>query len=258
MTQRANILQELRELESPLATYNPVYPGVVPEGYFDGLADQVLRRIRAMEAGTAAEEIAHLSPLLSGLTREMPGQVPAGYFEELEASLLTAVSGTDRSAREELESLSPLLSGLKKDMPYSVPQGYFEQLPGTVPVQVKTAAPVLHMGSRRWMRYAAAAVITGLIAVTAFLYSNRNNQPQSMARFEEKINKEIKKTSDKDLNEFMKQFDDAGLTGEETATTGSDNEIKTLLKDIPESELKKFLEETAETESNTDEAFLMN
>jgi hypothetical protein len=47
-------------------------------GYFEGLAEQVLLRIRQEEA---AEELSNLSPLLSKLSRQHPFQVPEGYFE---------------------------------------------------------------------------------------------------------------------------------------------------------------------------------
>ena len=70
--------------------------------------------------------------------------------------------------------------------------------------------------------------------------------------------KEIRKTSDTVLNEFVKQFDEAGLSTEETAATDTHSEAKDLLKDIPETELKQFLDETADAETSTDETLFMN
>jgi hypothetical protein len=109
---------------------------------------------------------------------------------------------------------------------------------------------------------AAAAVVTGVIAILGFLYLSNDNSGSttgtSMARYQKSMLKEIKKTSDTELNEFVKQFDEAGLTTEETATTDTNKEVKELLKDIPETELKQFLDETAETETSTDETLLMN
>ncbi len=263
MTQKETILQELKDLESSLAGITSPNTFSVPEGYFEGLSRQVLSRIRAMEASTAAEELGHLSPLLSQLPKTMPYTVPAGYFEGLESTLVSAAMYGEQEAKEELENISSLLSGLKKEMPYSVPAGYFDTI-STPAAASKPAAKVVSMGSsRKWFRYAAAAVVTGVIALLGFLYMSQdttgNTTGTSMARFEKSMLKEIRKTSDTELTEFVKQFDEAGLSTEETAANDTEKEIKELLKDIPESELKQFLDETADAETSTDdETLLMN
>ena len=260
MTQRDNILQELRELQSKLADHTPENIYSVPTGYFDGLAEQVLRRIRALDAENAVDELACLSPLLSKLSKDMPYTVPAGYFEEMETSLISSVSTGSQSAKEELETLSPLLSGLKKELPYSVPVGYFESL-GENRASAKTETKIVSLGSRKWIRFAAAAVVTGIIVTIGFLYFSpvENGPGSSFARFEKKITKEIKKTSDKELDDFIQQFSDAGLDTEETVINIPDAEVKELLKDVPETELKKFLEETADTETpDAEEMLLIN
>jgi hypothetical protein len=262
MTPKNNIAQELRDLESSLADLSAQNTYSVPEGYFDQLADRVLSRIRAMEAATAAEELGHLSPLLSQLPKTMPYTVPAGYFESLESTLVSVAMYGEQEAAEELENISPLLSGLKKEMPYSVPAGYFDTISAPVAAS-QPAAKVVSMGSsRKWFRYAAAAVVTGVIAILGFLYLSNGNtettEGTSMARYQKSMLKELKKTSDTELNEFVKQFDEAGLSAEETASTDTNKEVKELLKDIPETELKQFLDETAETETSTDETLLMN
>lgn len=260
MTPKNNIAQELKELESSLADLSAQSTYSVPEGYFEGLAERVLSRIRAMEAATASEELGYLSPLLSRMPKTMPYQVPAGYFEEMESTLVSAAMYGEQEASEELDSLSPLLSGLKKEMPYSVPAGYFDSI--NVPVaETNQPAKVIAMGgSRKWFRYAAAAVVTGVIAILGFLYANRDSagstEGSRVARIEKSVLKEIKKTSDTELTEFVKQFDDAGLRTDETASIDPNKEVKELLKDIPENELKQFLNETAEAETSTDEETL--
>lgn len=263
MTPKNNIAQELKELESSLSGLSVQNTYSVPEGYFERLAERVLSRIRAMEAATAAEELGHLSPLLSQLPKTMPYQVPAGYFEDMESTLVSAVMYGEQDASEELGNLSPLLSGLKKEMPYSVPAGYFDTVSAPVAAENKSAKVVSMVGSRKWFRYAAAAVVTGVIVLLGFSYFNQENSGSSygtaVANFDKSALKEIKKTSDTELNEFVKQFDEAGLSTEETAATDTKKEVKDLLKDIPENELKQFLNETAETETSTDEEpLLMN
>jgi hypothetical protein len=274
MTQNSNILQELIELKSTLASKAPQNVYEVPTGYFEGLANLVLNRIKALEANDASEELSYLSPVLSRFSKEMPYSTPAGYFEELEDRLMQGVLEDSgylqkvQSAKEELESISPLLSGLNKQMPYSVPLDYFETLslkPQTrkedTPAKVIpiTARKVVSITHRKWFRFAAAAMITGIIALAGLLYfNNRKTDPvKSFAKFEKKLDKEIKNTSDTELSQFVQQFTIAGLNGEERAYNDPKMEPKELLKDVPESELKEFLQETADPDLD-DDVPLMN
>lgn len=261
MNNRQNILQELEELKSMLASAVPANCYSVPAGYFQGLAGQVLSRIKALEVTSATDELNILSASLAGLSKKTVYNVPRGYFEELPGKMLAAVQkpAINKTAKEELESISPLLSGLKKEMPYRVPQGYFESSIDT-PAQPETK--VISISSRKWFRYAAAAVVAGIIILAGFLYNGNTsgNQAQSLATFEKKLTKEIDKTSDKELDDFLQQFSDAGLTGEEKASAEADKEVKELLKDVSETELKEFLQETSEGDisSGTEEPSIMN
>lgn len=237
-----------------------------PEGYFETLLEKVLNRIKTMEAGNAVEELGYLSPLLSNVSKQIPYTVPTGYFEELEGKLMQSIreSNDYHTAKEELEILSPLLSSLKKEIPYTAPHGYFENLVEILSTKEdKPASKVISLTSSKWFRYAAAAMITGVIAMTGFLYINNttaNNPAKALVKFEKKLNKEIEKTSDKELDEFIQQFSDAGLNGEEKASHQSraDSEVKELLKDVSETELKEFLEETADAETIAEEPSSMN
>ena len=236
MTPKNNIAQELRDLESTLADLSAQNTYSVPEGYFEGLAEKVLSRIRAIEAA------------------------PAGYFEDMESTLVSVAMYGEQEASEELGNISPLLSGLKKEMPYSVPAGYFDTI-STPVTEAHQPAKVVAMGdSRKWFRYAAAAVVTGVVALLSILYFSQDNTGNTegtlAAKFEKSMLKEIRKTSDTVLTEFVKQFDEAGLRTDETAATDTNKEVKDLLKDIPENELNQFLNETAETETSTDEETL--
>jgi hypothetical protein len=266
MTQREIILQELNELNSTLATASSQNIYTIPAGYFEGLIDQVMNRIRAMEASNAGEELGYLSPLLSNTTKQMPYSVPQGYFDGLEKTMLQSVLKSNETAKEEIETLSPLLSGLKKEIsarphrsdgPYSVPAGYFENL-GIAAKEVSPEVKVIPFTNRKWFRYAAAAVVTGIMAITGILiYQKNNSSEKSLARLEKKINKEIKKASDKELDDFL-QYTDAGLDGTEKASVNPDTETKELLKDIPDSELKEFLDETSDETEPGSENIKMN
>ncbi len=254
MTQRDNILEELSELKSSLvnAPVQNVYP--VPAGYFDGLVDRVLDRIKAMEASNPQEELGSLSPLLSKLSKQMPYTVPLDYFEGLGQHVLQSIreSSDHQTAKEELETISPLLSGLKKQNPYTVPQGYFENL-----VSDKPAAKVISFTGRKWFRYAAAAVITGVIALGGLLYYN-SRQVDPVEQPYAWIKKSIKKVDTKDIDAFVKLADEELPSQKDVVVNpASQNEIKELMKDVSDKEIQDFLDETPETESN-DDGTMMN
>lgn len=304
MTQKDNILKELQELKSSLANHTPqnVYsvpagyfdglaaqmltrikameattageelfylspvvndlskqvPYAVPAGYFEGLISQVLNRIKAMDAATASEELEMLSPLLSNISKEMPYTVPAGYFEDLSLENITA--DTDNlSAKEELETISPLLSSLKKEMPYSVPQGYFESLGADIhTAENKPAAKVVSLGSRKWFRYAAAAVVVGVIATIAFMFINRDKVTADQDSFAW-VKKNVKKVSTEKLEEFI-QLTDAEKSVASVDLKGQ-QEVKELVKDVPEDEIQNLLDDTkiledADTDDASDEVFM--
>jgi len=234
MTQKDNILQELKELESTLANHPAQNTYTVPGGYFEGLVAQTLNRIKALEATTASEELSFLSATLNNISKETVYTVPAGYFEGLEEKILQSVSrDNNQTAKEELETLSPLLSGLKKEIPYAVPAGYFDSL------QTKQETKVVSITSHKWFRYAVAAVMVGVVATVALLI---NNSQRSFDKFVAKVDKEIKKASDKELIEFVELTD----ASRDMAVNGSKEDVKELLKDIPAAELQEFLEEVAE------------
>lgn len=252
MTQRDNILKELNELNSQLAAQNPVNIYSVPAGYFDGLVAEVMKRIKALEADNAADELAHLSPLLSSLTKQNPYTVPAGYFENLDGQLNGIIhSEKELSSKEETATLSPLLAGLRNENPYQVPQGYFETLTAGIPKENKPQAKVISFTSRKWFRYAAAAVITGVVVLAGFLFlNNGSGNNETGAKVFAKVSKDINKLSDVQKDDLI-EFLNTGITGTETVQVNTDNkskEIKRLLQDVSEEELKDFQEQTEDLE----------
>ena len=242
MTNSNDILNELKELGSNL-TVNPlenIYS--VPKGYFEGFASQVLARIKALEAADAKEELSHLSPYLSGLQKINPYKVPAGYFEGLEERLESVVHVTTefKNADDELEGLSPLLKGLRKENPFSVPQGYFENLSAPVVKETK----VVSITSRRWFRMAAAAVVIGIVALTGILLIGKDKiDPNKNSH--EWVAKNLKKVSTEKIDEFVKLTENEKAMQESIVSIGNkSDDIKELIKDIPESEIQDFLKDT--------------
>src|SRR6187549_2924508 len=168
MTNRNTILNELADLGSVLANHDPQSIYAVPVDYFEGLADQILDRIKALEANDAKEELSYLSPFLSNVSKEMPYSVPAGFFQDLSEDVLKKISEHEdrQTSKEEIETLSPLLSSLKNKNPYSIPAGYFGNLETGFD---KKQTKVISITKRRWYRLAVAAVIIGVVAIGGLL-----------------------------------------------------------------------------------------
>lgn len=232
MNPRENILNELKDLNSSLPSETAPNPYIVPQGYFEGLADAVLAKIKGENAVSALEEIAQLSPLLAGLSRKMPYDVPAGFFD-----------ATDLSGVAEEERLPEVLARLDKTMPFEVPPGYFETLPGMMLHRVaKPQDKVVSMG-KRWMRIAAAAVVAGLIAVSGFIYFN--NKPATVSVDHPGwVATKLKDVETKDLEQFIEQANvSIAQNKPKTKPVSTTADAESLLKDVSNEELGSFLEE---------------
>ncbi len=271
MAQNHNILQELRELESALANAPFANPFEVPVNYFENLPGLILNRIRALEASNAADELAYLSPFLSTVPKTMPYSIPAGYFEELsqEISAIIGINGEFKSPKDELEAISPLLSGIGKEMPNYIPEGYFQSRDtfakatasdgfgsresAYAEASTDKGRKVVSFAGRKWFRYAAAAVLIGIIATFAILLSTEKVDPTRSSY--SWIEKNVKKVSTDELENFI-QMTDESAQKDLAASTAKTNEVKQLIKDIPNEELQEFLSEIPQEEDAGDE--LMN
>ena len=238
---KRDIIQELSDLESSLASANSQNIYSVPEGYFEGFAARVINLIKD------EENLAWLS----SLPKVAPYQVPAGYFDGLEERIMQAIRNHAdyQTSKEEVESISPLLSNLNKRPVYSVPEGYFENFKIETG-QKKIEAKVISIGSRKWYRYAAAAIVVGVIAVTALVVYKNNHKDaagSTLAKFE----KEVKKIEDVKSTENLIDFMDAGLNEKELASnhrTVKTDDVQQLLQDVSTDELKDFNEQSRDIE----------
>lgn len=244
-----HILQELTELGSPLP-HTPVTPfGGLPVGYFESLPELILSRAKAMEEEDAREELALLSPLLSQVPRVNPYTIPSGYFEELEETIPFLIHD---DVVEELNTVSPLLSGMKKEMPFSVPEGYFDQLTPEL-MKEQRPAKVISMPTRNWMRYAAAAMIIGAIAIGSFFYLNRNTDSiDPSTKSFAWVEKNLKKVSTDDIDKFVKTTVDESPSSA-IAKVEAPDEVRNLLKDVSDKEIQDFLNDTQSAESEPDD-----
>jgi hypothetical protein len=124
MKKKENILKELKEI-SPTLTEMPLSADLfkVPDGYFEGLAGEIILKIRSEEEPR--------SLLLEKINKTIPYHLPLGYFDGFAAEVIARIK-SEKSAlevSEELQSLSPLLSAIEKKPAYTIPEGYFKELP---------------------------------------------------------------------------------------------------------------------------------
>lgn len=234
--EKKDIIQELSDLGSSLTITAQTNVYSVPLGYFESFADQVQKLVWLMS-----------------LPKGNPYQVPAGYFDGLEDRIMQTIRNHPdyQTSKEELESISPLLNSLNKRPVYSVPQGYFENF--NFSETKENARPkVVSIASRKWFKYAAAATVTGLIAVSALMVINKPKHSDvagktPLAKFE----KEVKTIKDVKSTENLIDFMDAGLNEKELASnskTVKTEDVQKLLQDVSTDELKEFSDQSRDIE----------
>jgi len=235
------VLLRLKTQHKPMA-FN------VPEGYFEGFAEGVLARIKAGAAGkpaigagsgvpaqpiaeNAAAELTALSPLLAQLKGLATYRMPEGYLDEI----------------------SPILAIAREFNPYTVPEEYFHQLPVEVQEkllepqeeEIKQPAKVVSFGGRRtnWWKYSAAAVVAGLILTIGWLrlHVPGGGTQKTVAE----IPASLMKVSDQELQSFLADQDTtlAQQTNNTAALDFNDNDVKSLLGDVPDGDLRQYMDE---------------
>lgn len=241
MDSRNTILNELQTISPVVAGIGPVMPYQVPDGYFDKLAGEILQRVKAADVGSVQEELAALSPFLSRLEKKTPFQLPAGYFEELTDNAVAGAKAIE-FVNEELENLSPLMNSLKSKQVYEVPSGYFEQFPAATLEKAKAIQPakVISMPlNRKIFRYAAAAMVTGIITLAAWWFTRPGEEIVPPVVVEN-----IEKVTDDELQRYLESQTVA--PDEIPVSTNTDeidsNDMTDMLADVSDEELQQYLE----------------
>jgi uncharacterized protein YbgA (DUF1722 family) len=227
MTRDTNILQELLEISPLVAQIGKQLPYSLPNGYFDTLDRVILARVAA--GGNEENSLLNIAG-------KMPaGTVPEGYFDTLAGSILSKIKAaeTDNTA-DELKNLSPFLANISKENVYHVPAGYFAELPSVVTAKAsaKETANVVSIFSRKvWMRYAAAAVVFGIIAFGInFLFTT----PAQVDAFVKKGLTDYK--TEQQLNDALAQINDDDIYNYLEASSG-EKDTETIIEMVDEDQL---------------------
>lgn len=230
------ILREFINICPTLVQSNNNNPYVVSVKYFDSLAEIVTQKIKA------DFEVEYY------FTTENPYSIPTGYFEDLPATIVQKIAKQSKQAEvlEEMQEISPLISKISRKPIYSVPDDYFKAIDWSKTDRVSSKAPIVPFPvSRRITAYAVAALVIGLIAIGIFLFTGKQDT-KSQANNQKPVF-EVKKLSEKEIVEFLK----SSSVAERTVTnhnigTKKDSEIKSIVSEISDDEIQRFLEETGE------------
>lgn len=132
-------------------------PYKAPEDYFNELAVTIVHQLTDNPLNPV-EELSRLAPLLAANTvKQSPYNVPEHYFDNLAGEVLLNI--------DKVPGLEQPLAENKT----AVPAGYFDTLADNILTKVKaTETPVVPLQPRKsnWIKYAAAAVLIGLITLT--------------------------------------------------------------------------------------------
>jgi len=220
------ILDELKGISPLLAGMEKVNVFHVPEGYFNDLHFRIANY--AMLNDNIETEITETN---------LP-KVPAGYFDKLSDQILSKIKTIYfESAEEELRKLSPMLYSLKGENVFTVPKGYFESFGDEVLEKIKPApAKIVSMKpARSWWKYAAAAVVTGAIAITSLQIFNGSHDKDILASVSPDIQASFQFKTEEQLDAgIAKLSDDEIIKYLENNGNVMDNELLTNNTDVSE------------------------
>jgi hypothetical protein len=209
-------------MENEYKILNQITPEIknpyrIVDGYFDGIAEDVLLKI-------ASKKVTY--------------QLPEEYFETLSYQILNKVKVDKNQIAEELEEIAPFLNSLKNENPYKIPVGYFndlsinQALPETKIISIKNP-------SIKWMKYISAAVFAGILVTGGLQLYNKKDAVkvdiqasiQSLPEAELLKGIDAEKTSLVSANDYVisPQQDLSNLQNEIQSV--SDEEIEIYLKE---------------------------
>ncbi len=150
---------------------------------------------------TILTEMQSIAPSIAAIGTAMPYSVDAQYFESLPEILLEQTQFADNH--------------IISNLPYQVPPNYFDQLSTQLlnriaaettveaPIQKTTAKIVRFNQVKRWMSYAAAAILAGILITNAFLFTDKPNYSEYEKYRTLDIPSTLDLVSDADLNNYI-------------------------------------------------------
>jgi hypothetical protein len=218
----------------------------IPTSYFDNLSSAILNKIKEQQQENIASEEA-LSPLLKNLQHNNIFKVPYEYFDNLATAVLGRIKELENNTTNGLKEISPQLLSIQHKNIFEVPEDYFSTVPGNIlnAVKVTPAKVVSIFKVRGLLKYAAAALITGAMALGVYKYVDHPAATHiSFGADVVRLSPSIEKG--KNMNE--QQFDDAlnNLTKDDITRylekNGSEVDMSLLSSSLDEIDLPNNVE----------------
>jgi hypothetical protein len=236
MENRKTIIAELQAVAPLVAATSPVKLYMVPEGYFVSFPAIITEKIRLEEMLAQAA-----APVY---------EVPEGYFAALPGEVLARIQ-TNLTVREELDEVTPLLNTIDKETPYQVPATYFAQADfARLARYPQPQARVVGLRlARKWMQYAAAALVTGVLVTGAFLYTDNPANIEETTYKTVDLSSELNKLSETELANYLDNPEHAAVANAGTVLTSEEilTDVKNNLQRVSDEELKQYLTDNAES-----------
>lgn len=189
-----------------------------------------------------------LSPLLEGISKTMPQTVPLGYFDSFADKMLILAKKSSISVEAELDSIAPLLNTIAKRPVQSLPEGYFKDFQ----IAQKQETAIVRMPRlRKWMSYAAAAMIAGILITAGFIFNNNNSKSFDYAYYSKiDVPAALNQVTDDELQNYLNTT--ALLSGTEQLTIPEEveNIDQGNFQQISDDELNEYLKEIGDSKIN--------
>ena len=245
MSNVQTISEELRQIAPAVANLVTNNPYSVPMGYFDNLAERVLKQVVDPQ----------LLSVEMSTSKKQPYSVPQGYFEGLADNILGKIDSSQKKKHtevfDELENVAPLLNTISKGNVLSIPNDYFDKLKIKLPAENKEAKVVLMSNRstvRRWATYAAAASVLFILSTASYAYINHHlkNVDKSLT-----IGQRMATLKDEEIINYLQN--DLGDFDPNAATSASDDpDINHMLINASDAEIERYLD----TESDSGEEII--
>ena len=227
MNKRIEISEELKSISPLVAAIGNANVFTVPDGYFETVSDTVLICLHPLNT---ADEI-------------QSNGIPVNYFNTLADTIITKIKAQEAmTAADELKAISSMVAGVNKTNLFEIPQGYFTNFPDAVLKTVSQQQQAKMIGiSSRWIKYAAAAVITGALALGVFKYANKPAIDISGTAVAAQLEPSIENGKNMDEKKFDETLNN--LSEEDIIKylekNGSDGDLAMLSSNVEENDLPK-------------------
>jgi len=202
-------------------------------------------------------ELKEVAPDLVNASAALPFQAPLGYFETLEPLALV----------EEPVFLAD------SSLPFQTPAGYFEAIPQalmnriksqeadtaieTLPQLEQKSAQVVPMRTmRRWVMYAAAAVLMGVLVTGSFLFSDKPMEQMKEKYQLEDMGMALDAVPDAVLEQYLEENQTIAVDEVLSSATQKLPELSDHIQTISNDNLNNYLEDNSHLESAVSEETL--